>query len=131
MKINKKYLEKIIEEEIIKILNEQRSKSLNVPGKMWKVHPVLKTALKTVLKNKSSAGLEEFDGESSVVDFFNNDKRSASALARILVGPYCDSVEQCTKLFKDEGNPLKDGSWLESFAGMYGNYKWQMGGGGL
>ncbi len=129
--LNKKELINIIKEETSKVLKEKNLKPLNAPGKMWKRHPILRVALKTVLKNKSAAGLDEFDGESSVVDFFNNDKRSASSLARILVGPYCDDITKCRKMFKDEGNPLKDGSWLESFAMSFGNYKAQMGGGGL
>jgi hypothetical protein len=129
--LNKRQLTQIIKEETLKVLKEKNLKPLQAPGKMWQKHPILRTALKTVLKNKRDAGLDEFDGESSVVDFFNNDRRSASSLARILVGPYCDDITKCKKMFKDEGNPLKDGTWLESFAMSFQNYKAQMGGGGL
>ena len=131
MKITKKYLQRAIKEEVKRALHEQSSRPLKVPGKVWKLHPVLKSALKLVLNNRQAAGLDEFDGTSSVISFLDGDKRSASSLARILVGPYCDSVERCTELFREEGDPLTDGSWLESFALAFGNYKAQMQGGGL
>ena len=97
---------------------------------LWKTHPVLKKGWRLVtksLKNKKKYGWEAkeygaFATEDLVFEFLQADTRKGRGLAKMLIGPYCDTdIKKCTKPYMEDGNPYKD--IIEAFIVQYELHK--------
>ena len=129
MKISRKKLAQIINEEVQHVLTE---KVYDYKPEIWKTHPVLKRGWRAVVKslrskNKEALGWEFMDNPKTVWKWLTTKAtgRDLKALATPLVGNDCENIMKCRRLYRDRaaypktGNAIGDGEFVTSFIEIY------------